>query len=208
MLKPDVDIDVKTDFDPRKVFDLGTRASMVQNGELKPHPCGYYLSSIPADPLTGLAAIPYDRAEELGFIKLDFLHNSVYDHFQSREEIETLLELEPSWKLLEDPAVVSALFQLSNHAELVARVKPTSIDDLADLLALIRPGKRDFINAYIANRDAIRPLLYSDTGGYSFKKSHAYAYALVIVLQLHLIEAGIIQVDSKTARETDGHLIA
>jgi DNA polymerase III alpha subunit len=33
-------------------------------------------------------------------------------------------------------------------------------------------------------------LYAKDENGYSFKKSHAFAYAMVVVLQLHLIEQG------------------
>jgi len=121
------------------------------------------------------------------------LHLSVYDHFQSREEIEALLELEPDWGLLQIPSEQVKLFQLSKHGELLSAVKPRSTEELADCLALIRPGKRQLLKLYLVQREATRRILYArDESGYSFKKSHAIAYALVIVLQLHLITAGVL----------------
>ena len=194
MKNPDIDIDIRPDTDIRAIFPEAIRASNVVNAELRPHPCGYYFQSISIDPVTELAAVPYEEAENLGYLKIDFLHNHVYSHFQSHEEIEALLDLEPPWHLLRSPSIVKTLFQLGNHFDLVNQVKPTSIEELADVIALIRPGKREFAGAYVKNKAAIRPLLYLQSEDYSFKKSHASAYALVIVLQLHLIEAGEIEI--------------
>ena len=192
MFSGDIDIDLQTDFNPGKLF-AWTRASLVKNEELVPHPCGVYPQRIPVDPLSGLAAIPYEQAENLGYIKLDFLHLSVYDHFRSRQEIEELLEIEPDWGLLTIPAEQKKLFQLSNHGEILSAVKPKNIEELADVLALIRPGKKQFVKLYNTQREATRRLLYAkDENGYSFKKSHSVAYAMIIVLQLHLISAGIL----------------
>ena len=192
MKLPDVDIDLRTDFNPRKLFPW-TKASLVKNGDLHPHPCGIYPQTVPVDPVTGLSAIPYEQAEEEGYIKIDFLHLSVYDHFKSREEIEQLLEIEPDWGLLTIPSEQKKLFQLSNHGDILSAVKPKNIEELADVLALIRPGKKQLVKLYNSQREATRRALYAkDENGYSFKKSHAIAYAMVIILQLHLISVGVI----------------
>lgn len=191
-MKADIDIDTPTSVSAGNIFHW-VRASIVKNAELSPHPCGYYPQNMPADPVTGLAAIPYETAEELGWSKVDFLHLSVYDHFSSREEIEQLLEVEPDWGLLLVPSEQAKLFQLAKHGDILSKVKPRSVLELADVLALIRPGKRDLLKLYTANPSATRSLLYArDESGYSFKKSHSIAYAHVIVLQLHLIAAGLI----------------
>jgi len=143
------------------------------------------------DPITGLAAIPYDAAEDFGFLKVDFLHLSVYAHFSTRAEIEDLLKKEPDWSLLQVPSAQAKLFQLAKHGELLSDLKPRSIMELADITALIRPGKRQFIGLYKKDREAARRILYAkDESGYSFKKSHALAYSYVVLLQLHLIEQG------------------
>jgi DNA polymerase III alpha subunit len=188
----DVDVDTTTSFKPEKFFPW-TKASVVKNGALTPHPCGVYPQQIPVDPLTGLAAIPYDKAEDLGYLKIDFLHLSVYDYFKSRAEIEELVEIEPDWGLLLVPQEQKKLFQLSNHGDVLDAVKPRSIEELADVLALIRPGKKKLIKLYLSQKEATRRILYAkDENGYSFKKSHAIAYALVIKLQLLLIQAGVL----------------
>jgi DNA polymerase III alpha subunit len=188
----DVDIDTPTSFKPGTLFPW-TRASIVKNGELGPHPCGYYPQNIPIDQITKLSAVPYGDAEELGYMKIDFLHLGVYDYFETREEIDALLEEEPDWGLLLIPSEQVKLFQLAKHGDILTAVKPKCIEELADVLALIRPGKKQLVKLYHSQRDATRRILYAkDESGYSFKKSHAIAYALVIVLQLHLISAGII----------------
>lgn len=190
----DVDIDFPTDFDPLDYFKTAVRASRVQNGELKKHNAGVYFQAIPKDTLTGFAAIPYEQAQDIGYFKIDFLHLSFLDNFGSKNEIRALLKKEPDWLLLQSPDAVSKLFQLHNHFELVSQVKPQSVQELADCIALIRPGKRYLLNAYIKKRDVIRQELYRkpDDGRAYYKKPHAVAYALTIVLQLHLIKAGII----------------
>jgi len=188
----DVDIDIVNTFDPSKAFGW-TKASIVKNGKLAPHPCGVYPQSIPPDPLTNLSAIPYEEAEELGFMKIDFLHLNVYSHFKSRTEIEELLTLEPDWDLLLDKEQQSKLFQLANHGAILDAIKPKTIEQLADVLALIRPGKKKLLTLYQAHPIATRTLLYAkDENGYTFKKAHSIAYAHVIVLQLFLIQAGVI----------------
>jgi DNA polymerase III alpha subunit len=188
----DIDIDFPTSFKPEKVFPW-TRASIVKNGFLSPHPCGVYPQNIPQDCVTKLAAIPYEQAEELGYAKVDMLHLGVYDYFESREEILELLKIDPDWGLLLIPTEQKKLFQLSNHGDVLNEVKPKSIEELADVLALIRPGKRQLAKLYKVDRAGTRRILYAkDESGYSFKKSHAIAYAMVIVLQLHLISTGVL----------------
>jgi hypothetical protein len=193
----DVDIDVPQSFDAQQIFAQVVRACTVQNNELKPHPCGYYFQNMPVDMLTGLAAIPYEAAESLGYGKIDFLTLNFYKHFNSRDEITALLEIEPNWTLLNSPSIVSQLFQLAKHYELLQKIKPTSVLEIADCLALIRPGKKIMLAEYLRNKERTRPFLYaSSEDGYTFKKSHAIAYSLVIVLQLHLLEAGVITEDN------------
>ena len=151
-----------------------------------------YFQSIPIDPITDLSAIPYKSAEEIGCFKIDFLHLNVYSHFTSRSDIVELLKIEPDWNLLTIPSVVNQLFQISKHYELITKVTPRSILSLADCLALIRPQKRFLLDKYVTDPTRWRSELYKlDGDDYAFKKSHAISYALVIILQLHLISGGI-----------------
>lgn len=187
----DIDIDFPTNFDPQRLFKNAVAASMVKNDELVKHPCGQYFQNIPTDKETGLAAIPYEEAEALGYFKIDFLHLSILDHFSSKTEIRELMKKSPDWAMLLDPTVVEKLFQIHRHYDLLARVKPRTVEELADCIALIRPGKKHLLASYLKNKQATRPDLYRKSeDGYYFKRSHALSYALTIVLQLHLIKQG------------------
>ena len=191
----DVDIDFKTTFDPLEYFDEAIRASMVnKDRQLIKHPAGVYFQSIPKDNVTGFAAVPYKDAEDMGYFKFDCLHLSILDYFDNKAEIKELITIEPDWMLLESAVHVQKLFQLSKHYDVVSLVKPKTVQELADCIALIRPGKRFLLDAYVKNRDAIRTELYrrDPEAKYYFKKSHAISYALTIVLQLHLIKGKVL----------------
>lgn len=189
----DIDLDLQTSFNPLDYFDAVV-ASMEQNSVLKKHPAGIYFQDIPKDNISGLSAIPYKEAEELGYVKFDLLHLSILDMFEDKEEIRILIKQEPDWSLLEVEENVEKLFQIHNNFKIIQAIKPKSVIDLADCLALIRPGKRKFLKAYLVNKDAVRAVLYmkNNSDSYIFKKGHAIAYALTIVLQLHLIKAGLL----------------
>ncbi len=189
----DIDLDLKTDFDPLEIFKGATRASMVKNQDLVKHNVGVYFQTIPVDAMTGLAAIPYKDAERLNYFKIDFLHLSLLDYFESKEEIKILLNKDPDWKLLQNPEVVKKLFQVHNHFDLLQQVQPNDVETLADVIAMLRPRKRGLLKNYLRDRKKVRPFLYrqDDEDKSSFKKGHAIAYSLNVVLQLHLIKAGI-----------------
>jgi len=194
MFKTDIDIDMPSTFDATSFFgSYVTKASLYKDEKLQPHPCGVYFQEIPKDPISKLSAIPYDVADELGYFKVDFLHLNVYNYFQSKEEIRELLKVEPDWSMLNSPSIVSKLFQVSKHYDVIKKVNPKSILEMADVLALIRPGKAYVMNLYLRDKRKGRRELYKmdERGNYSFKKAHAISYAMVIVLQLHLLSAGI-----------------
>jgi DNA polymerase III alpha subunit len=165
-----------------------------KDGTLRNHPAGAYLQSIPKDPISGLAAIPFKEAEKLGYFKIDFLHISLLEDFMSKDEIRQLIEIEPDWSLLDKQENVEKLFQINNQFDVVQVIKPKSIEDLCDCVAIFRPGKKHLLRFYNENKEFIREELYKkpDNGGYVFKKSHSLAYAMNIVLQMHLISAGIL----------------
>lgn len=190
---PDIDIDTQSSFNAQTVFKYSVAASMVKNGKLSRHPVGTYFQTIPIDNETSLAAIPYEEAEDLGYFKVDFLHLTFLDNFTSKQEIRRMLKREPKWMMLQVPSIVAQLSHISNHFDMVYQVKPQSIQELADILALIRPGKRYLLKAYIKDRDLVREELYKrpdDTSAAWFKRSHSIAYAHNILLQMLLIEDG------------------
>lgn len=184
----DIDIDLPKSFDPKEYFDV-VPALMVEDGEVRKHPAGVYFQNIPRDLESGLAAIPYKKTEELGFTKIDLLHLSLLENFESKKQIKDLLKKEPDWTILRDPNKVENLFHIGKHFDVVDRVKPTSIMQLADIMALIRPGKRKLLDAYINNPEKTREELYTKRINSDMRKAHAVSYALLIALQLHLIGA-------------------
>lgn len=187
----DVDIDVPTNFEALKLFPSWVRASVVRDGKLTGHPCGVYPQAVQKDPMTGFSAIPYSEAEELGYLKVDFLHLNLLSRVKSRAELEELVSVEPNWTLLQLDSTHPKLFQLSKHGEMLKAIKPSNIQAVSDCMALIRPGKKVLLGLYLKARDQARQVLYAkDENGYSFKKSHAIAYSYNIVIQLHLIEQG------------------
>lgn len=195
----DIDIDISPKFKSEAVFPKAPRASTVENGELKKHLVGLYFQSVPTDPVTGLTAIPYKDAETHGLFKIDMLTVNMlahFDYFDDKLQVRELTKIPPDWNMLEDANIVEKLFQISKHSELITRVKPKSISELADCLALIRPEKRHLVNKYIANRkdpDLLKELYIKDGKG-AYRKSHAIPYAMLIVIELHLIKEGLYEV--------------
>lgn len=179
----DIDIDLPTSFKPT-MFNA-VKAS-IHGKEITQHPCGLYFYNIPIDPITKLSAIPHEYASLFGFNKIDLLHLSLLDDLKTRNEVKELINKEPNWELLLDENIVKQLFQLSNHYELLMKIKPTNIEELADVIALSKPAKMYLVDTYIKNKKIARELLYVKTDDkFYIKKSHAIAYAMNIVLQLN-----------------------
>lgn len=194
----DVDIDLPTSFDPTKMFPKVVPASMTKKDsnnviDLVKHPCGHYFQAIPIDPVTHLSAIPFKEAEDMGYFKIDMLHLGLLDEIKTKSELRRLMRKEPDWTLLNDKDVVEKLFHLSRHYGLVNRVKPQNVQELADCMALIRPGRKNLVDLYVDDKEYVREhMLYirTEEDEYVFKRSHAIAYAFNVVLQLHLIKQG------------------
>lgn len=181
---PDIDIDFPN---AKDIFDKipHIRASQYSNDELIPHPSGIYFNKLPIDDKTGICSINYKETEKLGFFKIDFLSLTLYKDVKNEEHLDRLIEIEPLWEILEDEELVSDLFHVKGHFNIVNKIKPRTIEDLAIVIALIRPGKRhllfkdiDYIKNHIWDKDEEK---------FSFKKSHAISYAMVIVIQMNLI---------------------
>ena len=184
----DIDIDFanREDILSKIPHVIATRA---EKGEVKKHNTGVYLHKIPVDPMTNMATIDYEDAEARGYFKIDFLNVSVYQGVKNEEHINQLMSVEPLWDLLYEKEVCDQLFHINGYDRLIAGLKPTSILELATVLALIRPGKKHLVVKCAAEGfDSIQDEVWAKTDeGYSFKKSHAIGYAHVIVMQLNLI---------------------
>ncbi len=185
---PDIDIDF---YDREQALKLikHVPASRVENGTFKKHNTGIYCTSIPYDPVISLASIDYEEAEERGYFKLDFLNVSIYKDIQSEEELLRLLSIEPLWDLLEQKEFCDLIFHVNGYHSLIAVLKPRTIEQLAMFLAVIRPGKKYLIDQVAKNGwDSIKDEIWVKTEDtYSFKKSHAVAYAHAIVIQMNKV---------------------
>jgi len=185
---PDIDIDF---LDREKALTLfkNVGASRIDDGKLVKHNTGAYLHEVPVDALTGLCSVPYNEAEERGYFKIDFLNVGIYKGVRDELHLTELMTKEPIWDLLLQDDFNNLLFHVNGHGSILREMKPTTIEQLAAVLAMIRPAKRYLIGKdwnTILNEVWKKPA--SDE--YFFKKSHAVAYAHAIVVQMNLICEG------------------
>jgi hypothetical protein len=186
----DIDIDFA---DRKKILDIikHVPATIIdKDGTSKKHNTGVYCHSIPYNPLTGTASIEYKEAEDRKYFKIDFLNVGIYEGVKDEEHLIRLMETEPLWDLLEQDDFVNLLFHINGHGHILRQTKPTSVQQLAAVLAMIRPAKR-----YLIGKDwnTINAEVWTKPQGdeYFFKKAHAMAYAMAVVVQMNLICEGI-----------------
>lgn len=184
-IKTDIDIDFKDRNQALSVLPH-IAASMVNQGKSARHNTGVYFQNIPVDPLTGHASIPYGKAEDIGYFKIDLINNTVYENVRDLAHLDSLMAMNPAWDLLDDPDIVSMLAHIHSHFDIVSVIQPKSVEDLSVVLALIRPGKRHLLHKTRAEIDAEIWNMPTD-GSYFFKRAHAVAYSVSIVVQLNAI---------------------
>ena len=182
---PDVDIDF---FDRDGVLKLfkHTPATIIKNDKVEKHKTGVYFHAVPKHPVTSNSTLDYKMAENRGYFKIDMLNVNIYKNIKSEQELIKLMIQDPDWDILKDQKIVDQLFHLNGHYNIVSKLEPKTIEQLAAVLAIIRPAKRglmykDWID--ILKEVWIKP----KDGSYFFKKSHAVAYAHAVVIQMNLI---------------------
>ena len=181
----DVDIDMANRDDFLKLVNV-IPASIEKDGKFTKHNTGVYFQNIPKFPLEGYSTIDHKQAEQDGWFKLDVLNNHVYKEIENEQHLDRLIETEPMWELFQHKEIVDQLFHINKHFDIIQQHLPNSIEQLAMILAMIRPGKR-----YLVGKDWkdiekdvwVKPV----DDSYFFKKSHSYGYALAIIVQLNLI---------------------
>ena len=179
---PDIDID----FADRDVIlsHLKHRVAKLNTG--KKHNTGVYATEIPHNPVDNLSTIEHKTADERGYFKLDFLNVSIYKDVKDEAHLTELMERTPIWQLLEHTDFSDKVFHLNGHNELLKQLKPQSVDQLAATLAIIRPAKRHLANE--SWETIMKEVWTKPTNGeYFFKKAHAFAYALSVVVHMNLI---------------------
>ena len=178
----DIDIDLKNREEVLSKLQH-ISASIITN-TVKKHNTGVYFHDVPHDPTTGLSTINYKEAENLGYFKIDLLNVNIYEHVKNEAHLNTLLKRVPDWSLLLHKEIVQQLFHIHDHFDIIAQMQPRSIDQLAMVLAIIRPAKRSLLGeSWITIQEQvwIKPI----DNSYYFKKSHAVSYAYAIIVQLN-----------------------
>ena len=179
---PDIDID----FADRDIIlsQLNHRVAKLDTG--KKHNTGVYVTECPHNPVDNLCTVDYKTAEDRGYFKLDFLNVSIYKNVKDETHLISLMNKEPLWELLEHKDFVDQVFHVSGHSDLLKQLKPTSVEQLAATLAIIRPAKR-----HLADKDwqtIMKEVWTKPTNGeYYFKKAHAMSYAVACVVHMNLI---------------------
>jgi hypothetical protein len=179
---PDIDID----FADRDIIlsQLEHRVAKLNTG--KKHNTGVYATEIPHNPIDNLATVEHKAADERGYFKLDFLNVSIYKDVRDNEHLTQLMEKEPLWQLLEHTDFSDNVFHLNGHGELLKQLKPSSVDQLAATLAIIRPAKR-YLAGHSWNSILQEVWTKPTDNSYYFKKAHAVSYAMACVVHMNLL---------------------
>jgi hypothetical protein len=182
---PDIDIDFVDRDQALKLFKH-VPASRIANDRLVKHNTGVYLHGVPASAAEAVCSVPYDHPTAEEYFKIDFLNVGIYKGVKDETHLIQLMETEPLWDLLQDEDFIQNLFHVNGHGSILRQSKPESIEQLAAVLAMIRPAKR-----YLIGKDwttvMIEVWAKPDNDEYFFKKSHATAYAVAVVVQMNLI---------------------
>lgn len=179
-------MDIDIDFADRSdiLSKIPHRVAKLENG--KKHNTGVYVTECPHDPIENICTLDYKTAEDRGYFKLDFLNVHVYKDVHNEEHLHTLMEQEPLWDLLQHQEFVDQVFHISGHVDLLKKLKPQTIEQLAAALAIIRPSKR-----WLANEswEVIEEEVWKkpDNNEYYFKKAHSLSYAFAVIVHMNLL---------------------
>jgi hypothetical protein len=185
-------MDIDLDFGDRtSILNLiqHVPAAMSKNDRLVRHVSGVYVNDIPRNSVSGTAAIDYRIAEQLGYIKLDFLNVTLYQQINSPQQLAELTKRTPPWHRLRDPEFFGQLIHIGRHYSTMQQMPEPidTIERMAMFLAVIRPSKRHLIGQRWATI-AQTVWQVSEDGAYGFKKSHAHGYATLVAVQMNLYD--------------------
>ena len=165
-------------------------ASIRKNNTVKKHPTGIYVTDIPYDPINKISSLDYEVANQRGYFKLDILNVHIYNEVRDEAHLLELMK-EPNWNKLNEEKFVEQLIHLGNHFNSLRKMPEpvNSIPRLAMFLAAIRPAKKHLIG--LPWVEVSKTIWEKEEGTYSFKKSHAVAYAQLVVVHMNLlVESG------------------
>ena len=179
----DIDLDFANRDAALKLFKH-IPASRLDKDKLVKHNTGVYLHEVPVDPLSGACSIPYNQTTE--YFKIDFLNVHIYNGIKNEDHLNKLLAHEPDWTLFEYKEIVDQLFHINGHFDVLLKTKPNTVEQLAAVLAMIRPAKRHLIGKDW-NTIFNEVWDHNNQTQYEFKKSHSISYALAIIVHLNLL---------------------
>jgi hypothetical protein len=190
-MSADIDIDL-ANRDQLLQLIQAVPARQVNQGQVRRHNSGIYVTDIPYDPVNACAAIDYEQAEQLGYFKIDLLNMSVYQLVKSPEHYKQMLAQEPHWtRLWTDPDWASQLVHVGNYTELLKTMRPDSIPRMAAFISIIRPGKahlqgKPWTTVFESVWDG------DDSKGFVFKHAHAIGYAALVALHMNLLNQSVV----------------
>ena len=187
-MSADIDIDL-ADRDQLLKLIHATPARQLNQGQVRRHNSGVYVTDIPYDPVNACAAIDYESAEQLGYFKIDLLNMSVYQLIKNTEHYEQTISQDPPWeRLWLDAEWASQLVHVGNYIELLQSMRPDSVPRMAAFISIIRPGK-----AHLQNRpwSEVFESVWdgNDSRGFVFKKAHAVGYSMLVSLHMNLLNS-------------------
>ena len=187
-MSADIDIDVG---DRKLVLQWikHVPARQMVDGVPRHHNSGVYVTDIPQDPVLNCAAIDYETAENRGYFKLDLLNMSVYQMIRDRQHYDDLLARTPPWtRLWSDPTWTQQVVHIGNYTKLLSQMRPDSVERMAAFISIIRPGKAHLQG--LSWSEVFASVWDGDTSrGYTFKKSHAIGYAMLVALHMNLLDS-------------------
>lgn len=183
----DIDIDFA---DREQILKLVKHvpAAIHREHEIVKHNTGVYVNPIPADPFTKLSNIDFHTAEDMGYIKLDLLNNSIYQMVRDESHLNELMAKEPLWELLDHREFVEKVVHIGNHFDLIKRMPEpiNSIPRMSMFISVIRPAKRHLVG--LPWKEVAKTVWEKPTdGSYGFKKSHACSYGLLVAVHMNLL---------------------
>lgn len=163
-------------------------AAMRKVHPMRKHATGVHITEIPYDPVNDMATLDYSEAEKRGYFKLDLLNVHLYNQVKDESHLYELMK-EPDWSMLNDSELVGQMIHLGNHYHSMKKMPEpvNSIPRLAMFLAVIRPAKKHLIG--LSWKEVAKTVWDKGDDGYSFKKSHAIAYAHLVVVHMNLLKA-------------------
>ncbi len=179
---PDIDID----FADRDIIlsQLEHRVAKLNTG--KKHNTGVYATEIPHNPIDNISTIEHKAADERGYFKLDFLNVSIYKEVRDEAHLTELMDKEPIWELLQHDDFSNNVFHLNGHGDVLRTMQPKTVEQLAAVLAVIRPAKKHLVNQpweTVLKEVWTKP----KNGDYYFKKAHSLSYAFAVIVHMNLL---------------------